>query len=233
MDSTLGFIILRHVNNENTNKYWQHSYDCIRRFYPENDIVIIDDNSDPKYITEKTLYKTTILNSEYPKRGELLPYFYYSKNKWFDTACIIHDSVFIQKHIDMNVENYKIIWEFEHHWDETRDELNIIQLFNDKELVDFYNNKSVWKGCFGGMSIITHDFLTKINSKYDLRILLDVITTRPARSCFKRIIACFLQIMYKKETLLGNIHAYTRFGLRYDEMNSVTHLPIIKVWTGR
>lgn len=36
----LGFIILRHVNNERTNKYWIHS---MQNFYPENKILIIDD----------------------------------------------------------------------------------------------------------------------------------------------------------------------------------------------
>ena len=42
----IGFIILRHVNNELTNQYWIHSYKCIRQYYPENNIIIVDDNSD-------------------------------------------------------------------------------------------------------------------------------------------------------------------------------------------
>ena len=41
---TLGFIILRNVNSELTNKYWIHCYNCIRKYYPENKIIIIDDN---------------------------------------------------------------------------------------------------------------------------------------------------------------------------------------------
>ena len=45
--SSLGFIILRHVNSELTNKYWVNCYNCIRRHYPENKILIIDDNSNP------------------------------------------------------------------------------------------------------------------------------------------------------------------------------------------
>jgi hypothetical protein len=53
----IGFIILRHVNNELTNNYWIHSYDCIRKFYPENFIIIIDDNSKYEYITEKNYIK--------------------------------------------------------------------------------------------------------------------------------------------------------------------------------
>ena len=39
---TIGFIILRHVNSKSTDRYWKRSYDCVRKFYPENEIVIID-----------------------------------------------------------------------------------------------------------------------------------------------------------------------------------------------
>ena len=94
---TFGFIMLRHVNNELTNSYWINCYNCIRTHYPENSIIIIDDNSNYNFITNKELYKTTIINSEYPKRGELLPYYYYLHNKLFDVAVIMHDSAFINK----------------------------------------------------------------------------------------------------------------------------------------
>lgn len=77
----IGFIILRHVNNDLTNKYWIHCYNCIRKHYQENHILIIDDNSNYNFITNKELYKTTIINSEYHQRGELLPYYYYLHNK--------------------------------------------------------------------------------------------------------------------------------------------------------
>jgi hypothetical protein len=58
--------------------------------------MIIDDNSKYSFITTKLLYNTTIIQSEYTKCGELLPY-YYLHNKLFSTstAVIIHDSVFI------------------------------------------------------------------------------------------------------------------------------------------
>ena len=71
---TVGFIILRHVNNAVTNEYWIYSYNCIRKLYPENEIMIIDDNSKYQFVTPINLYKTSIIQSEYPKRGELLPY---------------------------------------------------------------------------------------------------------------------------------------------------------------
>lgn len=232
-NQSIGFIILRHVNNELTNQYWIHCYDCIRKYYSENEILIIDDNSNYKFITNKILYKTTIINSEYPKRGELLPYYYYLNNKLFDTAVIIHDSVFINKYIDMNVDKYKIIWDFEHYWDQIEDETKMIELFNDEKLLNFYKNKNLWKGCFGGMSIITYNYLQQINNKYDISKLLDYILTRGNRCSFERVIGCLLHTEGKNETLLGNIHSYCNWGINYDEKENYKNLPLIKVWTGR
>jgi FkbM family methyltransferase len=231
---TIGFIILRHVNNIESNEYWQLSYDSIRQFYPENLIMIIDDNSNYNYITEKELYKTQIIKSEYPQRGEILPYYYYLKNKLFDIAVIIHDSVFINKYIDFNVDKYKILWDFEHHWDQISDETRIMKLFNDKVLLSFYENKSLWKGCFGGMIVITHDFLSFVNNKYNLtNILLDVILNKYNRCSLERILGCILNKEQNIDTFFGNIHNYCKFGILFSEKEQYNHLPIIKTWSGR
>ena len=229
----LGFIILRHVNNKRTNKYWIECVSCIRKHYPENKILIIDDNSNYKFITNVQLYKTTVINSEYHKRGELLPYYYYLNNKLFDVAVIIHDSVFITKYIDMNVDKYKFLWEFEHNWDQIEDETRMIDIFNDRELKEFYENKNLWKGCFGGMSIITYDYLNYINNKYDISKLLECVLNRYNRCSFERVIACLLQKEAKQETLLGNIHKYCVWGITFEKRLKYRHLPMIKCWTGR
>jgi len=229
----VGFIILRHVKSELTNNYWNHCYNCIRKYYPENLILIIDDNSNRDYIIERELYKTTIINSEYPGRGELLPYFYYLHNKLFDTAVIIHDSVFINSYIDFTVNKYKLIWEFEHYYDVIEHETIMLKKFEDEELFGFYENKDLWKGCFGGMSIITHDYLLYVNNKYEISKLLDCVLTRGDRCTFERVIACLLQKNEKKETMLGNIHAYCPWGISFQEKDNYSYLPLIKVWTGR
>jgi hypothetical protein len=226
--------MLRHVKDNLTNSYWIHCYECIRKYYTENYIIIIDDNSDYNYITNKDdMYKTIIIHSMYHSRGELLPYYYYLHNKLFDTAVIIHDSVFINKYIDLNVDKYKIIWDFEHEWDQIEDETKMIKIFNDKELLDFYEDKTLWKGCFGGMSIITHSFLEHINNKYDISKLLDYVVSRYNRCSFERVIACLLQKEAKSETLLGNIHSYCKWKIVFNEKDDYKHLPLIKVWSGR
>lgn len=231
----VGFIILRHVTNKLTNKYWINCVNSIRRYYPENKILIIDDNSNYEYITEETLYKTTIINSEYPKRGELLSYYYYLHNKLFDVAVIIHDSVFINEYIDMSVKKYKFLWDFRHYWDQIEDETIMINVFNDLELKEFYENKNLWTGCFGSMSIITHDYLTHINNKYDISKLLDYVLNRYNRCSFERVIACLLQKEgnQKIQILLGDITDYCENNITFNEIDKYKNLPIIKYWTGR
>jgi hypothetical protein len=233
--TSLGFIILRHVNSELTNRYWVNCYHCIRRHYPENTILIIDDNSNPQYISAEILYKTLIINSEYHKRGELLPYYYYLQHRLFDSAVILHDSVFINQYIDFSVDKYKLLWDIEHDCDQIEDETAMIKLFDNEELLAFYEDNTKWKGCFGAMTVITYDFLQFVNSKYDFSKLLDCITTRYNRCSFERVLGCLLQMKYKKETMYGNIHDYIgwTWGTPFDEKHIYDHLPITKVWTGR
>jgi hypothetical protein len=229
----IGFIVLRHVNNELSDKYWIHCIDCIRRFYPENKVLIIDDNSNYEFVSKIELYNTTVIQSEYPKRGELLPYYYYLNNKLFDVAVIIHDSVFINSHIDFSVDKYKMLWCFNHDWDQIQDETVMINVFNDPELKKFHENKELWKGCFGAMSIITHDYLRYINNKYDVSKLLPYILERYNRCSFERVIACILQKEHVSETLLGDIHKYSKYGTPFCEIDNYNHLPIIKCWSSR
>jgi len=103
---TYGFILTRHVNSEITNMYWNHNIKLLRTFYPNSKIIIIDDNSNYIYVKPMFEYKNIeIIQSEYPGRGELLPYIYYLKNKWFDKAIIIHDSVFFHKRFNFDKYN--------------------------------------------------------------------------------------------------------------------------------
>lgn len=239
MEKTVGFIILRHINEIKNSLHYLISYNNIRKYYPENHIIIIDDNSNKNLVYENidsTLYKTTIINSEYPGRGEVLPYYYFLHNKLFDIAVIIHDSVYINKYIEFgDVKYFKSIWEFDsHEWDQLEDEINIIKHLNNSDnLLNFYHQKKLWKGCFGGMTIINYEYLKTIDDMYNIKLLLDTIKNRYNRMSFERVIACILQCHAKYECLLGPIHQYCRWGIYYNDIESVQHLPIIKTWSGR
>lgn len=237
---SLGFIILRHVNSIQTDSYWKESYKCIRQYYPEHKIVIIDDNSDTKYLTYPKLYKTRIINSEFPGRGEVLPYYYYSRNKWFDRAIIFHDSVFINKYIDFPTSKCSFLWEFKTHiWDKPTTEMRLInKLSNNEDIIHIHKNIKKWNGCFGAMSVIQHAFLRCLDKKYNISSLLDVVRSRRFRMAFERVFACIIQANTEPKVLLGDIHQYNRLAYKYtyeDYINNKDNndMPLVKIWTGR
>ena len=127
---TFGFIILRHVNSEKTNEYWNQSVKLIKTFYPNNQIVIIDDNSNLEYLKSDREYSDLIvIDSEYPRRGELLPFIYFLKYKWFDNAIIIHDGVFIHKRIPFEHFNFPVLPLWHHPGDKDEDNIrNVMRL---------------------------------------------------------------------------------------------------------
>nr|QFG74453.1 MAG: hypothetical protein [Megaviridae environmental sample] len=237
--ATIGFIILRNVTEAKYNRLWTKCYKSIRKFYPENKIVIIDDNSNYDIMEKLELYNTIIINSSYKKRGELLPYYYYLNNKWFDIAVIIHDSVFINSHYDFNVIDYKFIWEFPCRIKKNKIyEEKMINVFKNKKLLNLYRNDK-WKGCFGCMSIIKHDYLLSVNEIHQIDLLLDLVVSRDNRMCLERVLACMLQ--YNKyielnkinDSLSGDILKYCKWRSTFEEIDKLKDLPIIKVWSGR
>jgi UDP-glucose 4-epimerase len=237
-NNSFGFIILRHVNNEQTNLYWQKCYISIRKFYPEQKIVIIDDNSDKNFLKSNIeLINTTIIESEYPKRGELLPYYYYLKYNFFDMAIIIHDSTIINSMLDLNIENYAMLWDIDHLYDDVNNEMRLLKLFNNENLINFYLNKKQWKGCFGGMSVIKYNFLEHINSRFNLSILLKHVNTRSDRSALERVLACLFQLDNRYSCLICCINTYPgAFELKYEHLHHINPSnmgPVIKYWTGR
>ena len=245
---TMGFIILRHVCSEETDQYWKLCYDKIREFYPKTTIMIIDDNSDTLFITEKQLEHTIIVRSEFPQRGELLPYLYYLQNPFADIVMFLHDSMFITKYIDFSqVDCYRALWDFEHTWDQPHDEARIMQVYNNQLLNSFHYSNQLWYGCFGAACIITHDFLQFIHAEFNLYQLINGITCRYNRMSFERVIGCIMQLQYHKfrklvevgpedktEAFFGNIHKYTPWAsATFSNKDEFMHLPIIKILSGR
>lgn len=256
--SNFGFIITRHVNSEQTNKYWNHCVKLIRTYYPLRKIVIIDDNSDPKFIKADHEYKNlTIIQSEHKKRGELLPYYYYLKYKWFPNAVILHDSLFIHKRIPFEKLNMPVIPLWHHIYD--KENLNNIiriasSLKNNRILLQKINsnnevvnklgfNNDKFNLCFGGQCYIKLHFLESLQYKYNITNLINVIHNREDRCSLERILGLLFCHEYpnlmRVQSLFGDIMKQPyAFSYNFNDYNNdLKHKkilrPFIKVWTGR
>jgi hypothetical protein len=255
MSDSYGFIITRHVNSVKTNNYWNHCVKLLRTFYPFRKIVIIDDNSNYDYVKSEFDYKNVeIIQSEFPKRGELLPYYYLLKRKFFDNAVIIHDSVFFHTRIDFdklkgidvlplwffypdreNVDNTKRIIRYLKNYRKIENNISPESILN----MYYHDN---WFGCYGVQSYIKLSFLEKIEYKYGITNLVNAVNCRADRCSLERIFGCLFFIenkkIFKLKSLLGNIMKYQTWGYSYDEYTQDLkegNIPkvIIKVWTGR
>lgn len=257
---TFGFIITRHVNSEKTNKYWNQCVKLIRTHYPLKEIIIIDDNSNQELIKTDFEYQNiTIVQSEYPGRGELLPFIYFLRYKWFENAVIIHDSVFIHERIPFERITVPVLPLWHHAYDKenldnllhishklTRNSLLNYRLKGgDKNLtpLGMTTIKDKLELCFGCQCYINLKFLEKIEIKYTITNLVDVVTCRKDRCGLERIMGLLFCQEYpdvlKINSFFGNIlNHYKAFHYNYDEykfdfQNKKIPHKFVKVWTGR
>lgn len=252
-----GFIITRHVNSEKTNEYWNRSVKLLNYLYPSKKIILIDDNSNYEFVKQIKDYKNLeIIQSEFPGRGELLPYYYFYKRPAFKHAIILHDSVFFHKRVSFEkLTKYDVLpfWEFHADNENSFNSLRLVSSMKHNQLLKKYldfkstsfpirgiSEKDAWKGCFGVQSYIEHSFLTRLVNKYDLFQLLPFVTCRADRCCLERIFGILFSLESKhKNSLFGNIHHYqpkfdyTFEKYRLDLANKKIPHAIIKVWTGR
>jgi hypothetical protein len=248
-----GFIITRHVNSESTNRYWNQSIKLLKAFYPNTKIVIIDDDSDPNFLKEDNEYKDLIIvQSEYPKRGELLPYIYYLNNKWFENAIIIHDSVFIHKKIAFDKITTPVIplWHFEYDKENLPNLLRICSYLTNNHIIKSKLNpsnaliyhKKIY-GCFGNQVFINHTFLKNIQAKYNIVNMVNAINNRTDRCGLERVLGAIFYVenpyLQKYHSFFGRIqkvknafcYSYDDYIIEFNKRKIPSY--IIKVWTGR
>ena len=254
--SNYGFIITRHVNSEKTNKYWNQCIKLIRTFYPSKQIILIDDNSNPHFLKSEHEYSNiTYIQSEYPGRGELLPYIYYLQYKWFPSAVIIHDSLFVHSTIRFELFNTPILPLWHHKYDKENIS-NIIRiassLTNNSAILNKLTsnninilglNKDTFNLCFGCQSFIKLEFLEKLQHKYKISNLIHVVRNRKDRCALERVMGLLFCQEYPKliniQSLFGDILTKHRCKFyNFDEYirdfnNNKLRYPFIKVWTGR
>ena len=253
--NSFGFIITRHVNSEKTNQYWNHSVKLLRTLYPYRKIVIIDDNSNQEFVKADHDYKNTeIIQSEFPGRGELLPYYYYIKNKFFENAIIIHDSVFFHKKIDFTKLQGQTVFPLWFFYPDKENITNTLRI--STKLKGSYSLQqklsltdsilgmphTKWYGCFGAQSYINHNFLLRLEEKYKITNLISAVSCRTDRCCLERIMGCLFfnenPNILKSKSLFGNIMKYQTWGYTFDDYlldlkKGTIPKAVVKVWTGR
>lgn len=232
-----GFILTRHVNSAITNQYWIECVKQIRRYYPTHMVVIIDDNSVPAHVSNHKFTNCLILKSEFQKRGELLPYYYFYRYKFFPKAVILHDSVFVQEFVDFEKVNNIPLWHFTHplHQDAEMEGRLLRCLDNSAPLLEMHAAKQ-FRGMFGAMSVVSLDFLTLVEDKYKLFRLLSYINTRTLRMGLERVMGLIFTLENPSGvSLFGTIHEYCRWGFTFQQYLRQTKkdLAVVKVWSGR
>ena len=243
------------MNSAKTNKYWNHCIQCIRAFYPAatHKIVVIDDKSDVHFLKEDWPYvNVEYVQSEFAGRGELLPYYYFFKQAYFDNAVIIHDSVFFKRKINFDRLGFPVLplWHFTE--EKVENVPNVLRLasclrngqtiqkniLNTKyEILSIHNKGCI--GCFGVQTYINHNFLCNIEKKYGLFKLLNFVECRSDRCALERIMGIIFLLESNGgqfKSLLGDIMTYCQWGYtweQYCEDRTRVRKPLIKVWTGR
>jgi hypothetical protein len=261
MTSDIGFIMTRHVNSPETNNYWNQSVQRIRALYPNSQIIIIDDNSQSSFVHAEQEYdNVTICQSEYPKRGELLPYIYYLKYKWFPKAVIMHDGLFFHHYIPFDMLKVPVIplWHHPYDHENVHNILRIASHLKHNGVLkrkilegnDVLNGFRVaprvplsFELCFGGQCFIQLQFLERIHAKYDLARMIPAIHCRKDRCALERILGLLFHQEYPElmrfKSIFGCINGHYRsFYYNYHEYKAdierhIIREPVIKVWTGR
>lgn len=242
----LGFIIIRHINSEKTSQYWKECLRSIRRFYPNQLVMIIDDQSNQEMIDLRdiNIENCFFIRSEFPGCGEFLGYYYFNLYKLFRRAVILHDSVFFQEYIDFDSEKetFRFLWHFvTHFWDNDKEERSLLsRLKNHDELIDFYTQKSEWNGCFGLMCYVTSDFIDFLQQHHEIFNLIPHVKDRQIRSCMERIIGMVFTFYHRRvPSVLGDILEYIPWGYEWDlylhdrGSERLRQYPLVKIWTGR
>lgn len=233
-----GFILTRHVNSQNTNLLWLECVQQIKARYPSVPIVIIDDNSDYRYVTKNLKVSNCIvIQSEYPKRGELLPYFYLLKHRWFKKAVILHDSVFVQKpHVFDEVENVAL-WQFNDRYEDFNEEQKMLGMLTNSEPLLETHRTNQFNGIFGVMSVVTLDFLDRLEQRYTFSKWIHYVSSRKHRMCLERAMGVLFTVENAGQSLFGNIFEYCLWGTTYAQYarnrSPFQRYPLVKVWSGR
>lgn len=242
---TITFTMTRCIQTEEHKELWYRCYQSIRQFYKNTKIIIIDDNSLLTDDRDSIATNTVFIKSEFSGAGEMLPYYYFLKQKWSDKMIMLHDSMFLARKLTSVElgEPVKFLWHFyDHSWDNDEVIENKLKCLSQcDELITLNRQKHRWHGCFGSTSIIDWLTLDKLNNKYRLETLVNHISNREERMALERIFALIVfnenLVTHDTCSLMGSIHYYHKcwhstYEFIIANMNLYPY-PILKTWHSR
>lgn len=193
LSSDYTFVILRCVKKEKVSDLWINCYNSIRKFYPESKIVIIDNNSNYKYIKDIDLVNVELIQHNDNPAGEILPYFYFLKNKWSKYMIYFQDSMYLNRPLcadKLKIDKFRFFWHF---YPGVHDHRVIIpgqidNLKDNSEIHKLFKNKKKWFGSFGLSCVMSLEFLEFIEEKHHFTNLINYIKNRNDRKGLERIL---------------------------------------------
>ena len=232
------FVIIRHLRSNADNALWISSYQSIREHYT-NPIVIIDDGSTINTVNGK-LVNTEVISSEYSGAGELLPYYYFWKNKWADRMVFLHDSMFLARPFrpEELEGDMRFLWHFTEPVDRKL-EMYLTMLPEGHALWEAAQGS--WQGCFGAASIVSLQVVEQLEARYEvLSRLIITLRSRADRKMFERILGLLASLEGHGESLFGDIRKYPdAFETQAQTVAAAQRLAagyntaVWKVWKGR
>ena len=237
---TLCILMLRHVKEAHFDKLWIATYESIRKFYPNTHIKIIDNNS--TCASSYPVVNCEIIKSQYPESRLYSPFYEFLKMEGYSKAVIIHDGFIFNKYVDFNtIDAVKFLWHFDIN-NFVKHELEIKQigaLDNNEELFTLYRSNK-WLGCLGCLIVIDKDFIDKLESRYKISRLVDIIHNQEDAIAFERVLAVLCYQAYPKlneaPSIEGNITNII-WGYRYSDYiknpSAQSNKPFFKLFGAR
>jgi hypothetical protein len=225
---------------------------CIKRvqlFHPDSDIIILNDSHGIHISIDQTS-NLKILDTMYPRCGEVNAYLWACENKnLYEKFFYIHDSAFLISRINIDIKtiHYRPLWYSSSHIheDTSSPEIsNIIHNFkiNNKDIHVRAHRMQLGYGSivFGGMAVFSRTFIDFLSEKTNFQSIAHLFTTRKLRCFFERLLYIILGDFYDinnftSYSICGDIinHEQVFCSSTFLNSNISSNSYIVKIWQGR
>lgn len=232
------FVILRCVKRPNVSNLWIQCYQSIKKFHPNNKIVIIDNDSNYDLIKNITLENTEIIQHNENKSGEILPFYYFLKYKWSKYMIYFQDSMFLNDHLcseKLNIETFKFFWHFNPGGHDNRSIINfqLSKLKNSDKIAELFKNKKKWFGSFGLSCTMNLEFLEFIENEHHFTNLVNYTNNRDDRKGLERVLGLLCSYYHFEDvytSYFGIISICPNFGRNTIEDHQEPKSSHVKEW---